>query len=65
MESEEGTIGYMCAIDFEHELGLAMGGNVVYPSVENLKLNHSCWHECGIVEVKVIFSKEIHKGEIE
>ena len=52
-------IGYMCAVDFECELGAALGGNTVYPSIEDLKKNHECWEECGIVEVKVQFIREI------
>jgi len=52
-------VGYMCMIDFEHELGRARGGSVVYPSVENLKENHAPWEECGIVEVKISFVRTV------
>ncbi len=45
--------GYMCAIDWEHEIGNASDGNKVYPSVEALKKHHTMWEECGIVEVEV------------
>ena len=56
---EHGVIGYMCAIDYDYELGRAAGGNTIYPSVEDLKKNHSMWEECGIVEVKVILVKNV------
>lgn len=45
--------GYMCAIDWDWELGEAMGGTKIYSSVEDLKECHKCWEECGIVKVKV------------
>lgn len=56
-------IGYMCLIDYECELGYAKGGNKIYPSIEDLKECHDCWDECGIVEVKVVLNKIIHKGK--
>ena len=45
--------GYMCKVDFDWEIGGAIGGNTVYPSVEDLKDNRTCWEECGIVKVKI------------
>lgn len=49
---------YMCEIDWDYELGEALGGNVLYSSVEDLKKNHP--HEqCGIVEVEVTLTKII------
>lgn len=56
--------GYMCAIDFECELGKASGGNTVYPSVDDLKRRHASWEECGIVEVRVDLVKTIVQGEV-
>lgn len=53
MRLREGTVGYMCMIDFEDELYRAAGGNIVYPSIEDLKENHDCWKQCGIVAVRV------------
>lgn len=44
--------GYMCKIDFDHELGEALGGNVIYPSIEDLKKHHP-YKTCGIVEVEI------------
>jgi hypothetical protein len=58
-EEDGSVIGYMCYIDWECELGGASGGNRVYPTIENLKANHTCWEECGIVEVRVSWSKTI------
>jgi len=54
--------GYMCAIDWEYELGAASGGNLVFPSVDDLKRSHVCWENCGIVEVRVLFSKTVVEG---
>ena len=51
--------GYMCGVDFAYELGEAVSGNTVYPSVGDLKKHHSSWEECGIDEVRVSFVKEI------
>lgn len=66
MGEEDGSvIGYMCAVDFECELGAASGGNTVHPSVEDLKKGHECWESCGIVEVRVTYSKTIHTGYLD
>ena len=51
--------GYMCMIDFEDELYRAAGGCKVYPSIEDLKENHDCWEQCGIVEVRVEYVRTI------
>lgn len=61
MNSEEdgSVIGYMCKIDWDWEIGAASGGNTVYPSIDDLKRNHSCWEECGIVEVKVFYNRTV------
>lgn len=61
--SERG-IGYMCMIDFEDELGIAAGGNIVYPSIEDLKANHDCWESCGIVEVRVEYVRTIVEQDL-
>jgi hypothetical protein len=49
--------GYMCKVDFDHELGHSMGGSTVYPSVKDLKKHRKCVTgndaPCGIVEVEV------------
>ena len=47
------VIGYMDLIDFECELGVAAGGNKVYPSIVDVLKNHGCAEECGIVKVEI------------
>jgi hypothetical protein len=56
----EGVGGlFMCTVDFEDELGNAAGGNTVFPSLNDLKRNRSCWNSCGVVEVHVSFVREV------
>lgn len=59
------TTGYMCKTDYDHELGEAMGGVRIYPSVRDLKANRSCVETCGIVEVEVKFSRLVQKDNWE
>lgn len=48
------AVGYMDLTDFRYELGARLGGNVVYPSIEDCrKHREGCIDECGIVEVEV------------
>jgi hypothetical protein len=51
----------MCYIDFSCELGEASGGNIIYPSEENLRANRNCVNSgdkwCSPTEV-VTMSKE-------
>jgi hypothetical protein len=54
--------GYMCAIDWNCELGAAADGNKVYPSVEALRKEHNMADECGIVKVRVSFLEVIEEG---
>lgn len=56
---KEDKFGYMCKTDWDWELGEAMGGCDVYPSVEDLKENRKCAKQCGIVKVKVSFEEII------
>jgi hypothetical protein len=53
--------GYMCSTDYDWELGNALGGSRVFPSIEDMKDHCSCWKGCGIVEVEVKASKFIHQ----
>lgn len=55
-------VGYMCKTDFDHELGNARNGNIVYPTIESLKEHRSCTAECGIVSVIVTLEEVIQKG---
>ena len=57
-------IGYMCATDFDHELGEAPGGIEVYRSKEDCLAHRTCVKGCGMVKVKVIFEKRILKGSM-
>jgi len=52
-DGKDYVYGYMCLIDLECEIGAAMGGNTVYPSVKDLKRCHPSWKDCGIAKVKV------------
>jgi len=45
--------GYMCGVDFQHEVGSAGGGNRVFPSIKDLRENYPCVEQCGIVKVRV------------
>ncbi len=62
-EGKEYVLGYMCRIDFECELGAALGGNNIYPSEEDCRENRKCVGKCGIVEVKVEATRIIHQGK--
>jgi len=59
----------MCAIDFDYELGEAMGGNTIYPSEENLRKNHPFVDKCGVAEVitmsKADFNELVIKAGID
>lgn len=44
---------FMDGIDFQHEIGHAMGGNTVYADLEDALKNNPCAKSCGIVKVKV------------
>ena len=50
---------YMCMIDWQHELGEAADGTLVYPSLRALQKYHACWEECGVIEVDVSFNNPI------
>ena len=64
-EPDGSVIGYMCAVDWECEIGAALGGNVVCSSVDDLKRVRPCCESCGIVEVRVLFSRVISEGSLE
>ena len=49
--------GWMCLTDFQHELGAAAGGVTIYPSLEDLKANRTCWEQCGVIEVGIVGEK--------
>ena len=48
--------GYMCSVDFDHELGMAKGGNQVFATPEDVQAHLKCVStECGIYEVEIKF----------
>lgn len=55
--------GFMCATDWECELGAASGGNRIFPSLEDAKENLKCASVCGIVEVRVTFVSQPMRGD--
>lgn len=50
---EQPRYGYMCQTDFKWEIGDALGGTTIYPSIEDLKDNRKCVKQCGIVKVRI------------
>lgn len=52
-------IGYMCGTAWDHELGVALGGNTIYASIEDLLTNEICAAECGVVEVRIKLKERI------
>lgn len=58
------VLGYMCGVDWQHEIGMAAGGNVIYASPEDCADRRGCTEECGIVEVKVSFSKWVKEQRL-
>lgn len=55
--------GYMCKVDFDHELGCALGGNKIYPSLKDLRKHHSEYH-FGSVKVKVSLEEVIRDEDV-
>lgn len=61
-EDDGSVIGYMCATDWECELGAASGGNTIFPTLEDARKLLSCAESCGIVEVEVRYRKLVLQG---
>lgn len=55
---------FMCATDYECELGMAAGGVGVYASVADLKASRPCVAECGIVAVRVEYVRNVEQGRM-
>lgn len=55
--------GYMCRIDFECEKGVPIDGNRFYANIEDLKRDHPCLDECGIVEVEISLKQVAVEGD--
>ena len=62
IETAEIKYGYMCKVDFDYELGHALGGACIYPDIEDLIENRNCRKQCGIVKVRVTL-EEISQEE--
>lgn len=59
-------VGYMCKVDFDHEVGYAMGGNIIYPSAEDCVEWRKCTDSCGLVKVQLKYIatvKRAHEDE--
>jgi hypothetical protein len=46
---------YTCGIHFQHKMAEAMGPQVFYNSIRDLKEAGNCWKSCRIVEVNITF----------
>lgn len=44
---------YMCGVDWQHEIGQAMGGVTLYSTLDDLERFRPCVKTCGVVKVKV------------
>lgn len=55
--------GFMCTVDFHHELGSAFGGTKIYPDEENLIMNRPCVDQCGIVEVEISIVRVVKESD--
>ncbi len=64
-EEDGSVIGYMCATDWEFEIGAARGGNVIYASPEDAIESRRCIGGCGLVEVEVRFRRVVREGSEE
>jgi hypothetical protein len=51
--------GYMCAVDFYHELGEAAGGNMIYPSKKSAIKHSPCVKSCGLLKVEVVEVRKV------
>jgi hypothetical protein len=58
--SRVSKVGYMCMIDFDHDLEGDMAR--VYKSVDRLKSSQNCADDCGIVKVSVEVIEMVHGG---
>lgn len=66
-DGEKTVIGYMCGIDWQHELGEALGGTKVYASADDPELakHGSRKYGCGVVEVEVRIRRWVVPQDLE
>lgn len=60
---------YMCGVDWQHKLRHAADGNMLYPSLKDLKRHREYWDSCGVVSVRVtlgrwVVKQDLNKGAI-
>ncbi len=61
--SSDSKICFMDKVDFDYEIGNALGGNQLFASLEDLKKHKGCCHQCGIVEVEVVLKKVVQESD--
>lgn len=54
---------FMDMVDFEEELGNAMKGNKIFPTIEDLRREKPCTKQCGIVEVQVSLVRVVQEQD--
>jgi len=59
---DNSVIGYMCLIDWQHEIGSVSDGSRIYPDEDDLRKHHPCADACGIVEVEVRCRRLVSPG---
>lgn len=57
-------IGYMCGVDFQHEVEQDHLGTLIFPKLAQLKRKRTCWKECGIVEVECKIIRWVRKQDL-
>lgn len=67
--SQKTVTVYIDGVDWQYEIGHAMDGNRVYPSLEDLAESNSCWESCGVVKATITFEKwvtpqDLSKGKL-
>jgi hypothetical protein len=60
---DEVKTGYMCQTDWNWELGEALGGTTIYPTIEDLKTERKCTDSCGVVKVKIELIEVVEPGK--
>ena len=64
MRNEDRVItGFMCKVDWDHELGTALGGTNIFVSQADLIANKKCTDECGIVEVEIRLKQVVRESD--
>lgn len=66
MSKDRPRIAYIDSVDWDYELGEALGGTVLYESPEDCKEERPCMRDggCGIYKVEVRFVEEIQREDL-